>query len=428
MNFSSVFQPRILIFGMTLCGYGCISFLVSNPSLSQLVTLPYRGVILVVSIFLLLSNLNIIYPRRRNLAEKIESNFFKKFIFIVLFLFLLFYSFRLIYDVLIRSDSVLFMEDRSLYIIIWFLFTLIPGLNFLFLDSSKSENYLLITWLFYCSIGTLAILMSPDQADQFFSEKGRLAGAALNPISLGGYGSSLAELSLFIWLRHKYLLKILINKTRSFIYLITLSIGISVLIQAASRGPMIEFAILLPIIIFTSNKVDHRTLFIVLFTTIAISGAAIYGLEHGSLFIDRMFMAGDEFDPTGQGRGNILEIAIKDIAENPLIGVGIEMRDGGFPHNIIVESFLPVGLIGGAMFTLIFCHAFVKSFKMLTDLNNKWGWLGLMYIHQAIIAMSSGCMYSSSEFWYLLFAVVSINCESPPTWSLTEIQKTNEEK
>jgi hypothetical protein len=80
------------------------------------------------------------------------------------------------------------------------------------------------------------------------------------------------------------------------------------------------------------------------------------------------------------------------------------------------------------MFTLIFCHAFVKSFKMLTDLNNKWGWLGLMYIHQAIIAMSSGCMYSSSEFWYLLFAVVSINCESPPTWSLTEIQKTNEEK
>jgi hypothetical protein len=414
MNFSAIFQPNILIFAITMCGYGIISFLVSNPLLSQAVTVPYRAVILIANLFLLLVNLGIFGQQKQHLKYD-KSKFIKKPIFVITFIFLLFYSFRLVYDVLIRTDTILFMPDRSQYIVIWFFITLIPSLNFLFLDNSKTDKYLLLTWLLHLLIGVLGIFLSPENGDEFQGKSGRLAGVVLNSISLGGYGVSLAILSLYIWLREKDLLKILTNKDKSwsFIYLVGISIGVTVVILAASRGAIIQLSILIFLVVFTSGKIDGKTVMTVLFLALAVGMSTLYGLDRGSSFIDRMLLSGDEYDPTGEGtRGSVIDIAIKDISDNLLTGVGIELRQGGYPHNVIVESFLPFGLIGGVVFTFVFCYALVKSFKLLVDRNNGWSWLGLMFIQSALMSVSSGCIYSYSQFWCLLLAVIGIDYNS----------------
>jgi hypothetical protein len=120
-----------------MCGYGAISFLVKDVATSQAITIPYRIVVLVLSLFLLLFNFGIVYPQKKYLAEGYNSTSAENPVRVLTFVFLLCYSFRLIYDVFMRTDSVLFMEDRNQYIIIWFFITLIPGANFFFLDKLK---------------------------------------------------------------------------------------------------------------------------------------------------------------------------------------------------------------------------------------------------------------------------------------------------
>jgi hypothetical protein len=411
MNFSAIFQLNILIFAINMCGYGIISFLVSNPLLSQAITIPYRAIVLIANLLLLLVNLGIISQQKQHLKYD-KSRFFKNPMFVVTFIFLLFYSFRLVYDVLIRTDAVLFMPDRSQYIFIWFFITLIPSLNFLFLDNSKADKYLLITWLLHLLIGVLGVFLSPENGDEFQVKSGRLAGVVLNSISLGGYGVSLAILSLYIWLRRKDLSKDLTNKDKnwSFIYLGGILIGVTVVILAASRTAVIQLSILIFLVLFTSGKIDGKTVMTVLFLAVGISMSTLYGLDRGSSFIDRMLLSGDDYDPTNEGgRGSLIDIAIRDISDNLLTGVGIELRQGGYPHNMIVESFLPFGLIGGGVFIFIFCYGLVKSFKLLVDRNSEWSWLGLMFIQAVIMSVSSGCIYSSSQFWYLLLAVIGID-------------------
>jgi hypothetical protein len=46
MNLAYIFQPKIFMFGMTICGYGAIFFLVKEAERYQLVTIPCRAFIL----------------------------------------------------------------------------------------------------------------------------------------------------------------------------------------------------------------------------------------------------------------------------------------------------------------------------------------------------------------------------------------------
>jgi hypothetical protein len=407
MKALSIFPFYVVNFGITLAGYGIVSFLVTDIDLSQLVTIPYRLSVLSLNLILILFNLGIIYSARRSLAINSIKDLLGKQSIIALIIFVVAYSFKMIYEIFANPNVSLYLEP-SQYLIFWFSITLIPAINFLFIDHFKPESYLLITWLMHLGVGLLAIFANPSQDASFFNDQGRLAVAALNPISMGQYGGSLFLLSIYIWLRARTFSFILLSKWR-FLYLTSAIIGLIVNLLAGSRGPITALIVSLLFIFATSKKVNLKTLYSIIFIAVVLYGTTFLALDKGGSFLERFLLVGDEFDIQGQSRGFLLQTAFSLVAENPLTGVGLEIPGVGYPHNLIAESFLPLGIISGLLFLGLYINGVLKSIKLLTDSTGEWGWLGILFIQYAVISLSSGSLYASSLFWYLLFALIGIN-------------------
>jgi O-antigen ligase len=257
----------------------------------------------------------------------------------------------------------------------------------------------------------ISISINPSQSNTFFTDKGRLAGAALNPIAIGQYGASLFLLSLLILLRRKSLGNRFQRRIWTIIYSIGTLIGMIVTLLAASRGPIVGWAITSLLIIFSFRRIGMRWIFTLIFIAISLVNAASFAVYQGSSVMDRILLIDDEFDPTSQGRRFLIDATVKVISDNFIFGVGIEAPGLGYPHNLVLESFLPFGLIGGIGFICIFIQAWVKSIVLLLDKNQEWDWLGVLFIQYSIISFSSGSLYASYTFWYLLFAVLGIDTQ-----------------
>jgi O-antigen ligase len=419
MQLLSGIQVNAMIFGFTLCGYGVISFLVADSEKSQSVTIPYRVLVLLLNLILVLYNLKVIYPEKRNLSFNTLACLLRKTEIISTLFFVSCYSFRVVYDVFVRTDILLWQEPQQ-YILFWFFITLIPSLNFLFLDDSKYEHYLIISWLFHCLIGGLAIFSSPSLSDNY---TGRLSEVALNSISLGQFGTSLFLLSMILWLRYSAILGFAYRKWY-FLYPVGSVIGIITTMLSGSRSSITASLICFSLILFTAKTTGFKTILFGMFLLLAVGLSAIYSLSQGSLFIDRMFLFKDEFDPTGTGRGFIYDKTLKTISECIVAGCGIELPGGGYPHNLILESFLPFGFVGGALFIGIVGFALRKALGLLFDLKSKWSWLGILFIQYTILGLSSGSLYGSSVFWYLLFAILGVDHRKTTNFYLASHTKT----
>ncbi|GAX36707.1 O-antigen ligase family protein [Nodularia sp. NIES-3585] len=398
---------KIWFFCTALFGYGIIASLVTDASNSRLLTLPYRVIILgnsiLFCIFLILKNLSVTQhdrSPRKNLRTTQELLIF------ILFIFLASLSFRLIYDV--GYNNVL-TKEPSEYLLNWFGICLIPATTFLFLDFKKSQKYLYLSWVFLAVASSLVIPgVLQGQVSRVFIEQGRLAGEALNPISLGHQGGSLLLISLYILLNKKYFK----NKRDTILYILFLILGLGLLIFAASRGPIIAITLCVILLLISVQKkgvnilkVFSIMIIVMIFANISLSLA----LDSGSNIVERFSSIANDFDSSRfVQRPELYRTAIELIAEYPIFGYALEIPVLGYPHNLILEAFLATGLLGGFLFLLLYVYAGIKALRIIMDENNSWGWLGLIYIQYAIAAMLSGALYSSYTFWYLFFAIIGL--------------------
>jgi O-antigen ligase len=154
---------------------------------------------------------------------------------------------------------------------------------------------------------------------------------------------------------------------------------------------------------------DYYSIYSIIFIAIGFYCATLFAVDKGGSFLDRFLLAGDEFDTQGQSRGFLVQTTLSLVLESPFTGVGLEIPDIGYPHNLIAESFLPLGIVGGLLFSILYVVCIFKSIKLLTNSSGEWGWLGILFIQYAVISLSSGSLYASSLFWYLLFASIGID-------------------
>jgi hypothetical protein len=409
-SLTALLNPRLIIFALTFCGYGVISFFISSSESSQLLTIPYRAAIIFLNSCLLLVNIGIFTSKtkKKDGINSIESIFQRKSFFLILFLFVFIYSCRIVFDTLVRQDEYLALES-SAYLLFWFFISLIPGLNYLFLDSKNPRQYLLVIWIFHLMIAIEAIMMNPSSQSEFFLANDRASNMALNPISLGHYGASLCIMSFFNWINFNPLKSRGNILIKSF-YLVTTFIGLYITLIAASRGPLIGMLICLALIFVTDKKIKiSKSIGIlgIIFCSIFI----IILLGDGNSIFNRFSLISEEIDTSGDySRGSLYLTSISFILDNFTMGFGIELPNGlGYPHNLIVESFLSLGLVGGILFSTLFITSILQSLKLLVNRDNQWGWLGLIFIQYAIGSMFSGSLYGSSPFWYSMFAVNGIS-------------------
>lgn len=398
---------RTFLFGFALFGYGVISFLVNESSSSRTVTVPYRVAVLLGSFLVILSSLNTkkLNSYKKPLISDVTS--LSQLILLCLSIFICIYSIRLVLDV-IKLDKFL-IRPANEYLLNWFGICLLPGLSFLFIRSKESERYLYCSWLFLLITSLLALLIN-KQESVVFLQQGRLSGIAFNPIAVSQYGVSLVLLSTFMFFTKS---KTSLNIYFNFIYFSTIFLGFFITFLGSARGPTLALILCIVILLIGASKNSVSSSKILGIVSIGFTGLVILSylaVRLGSSYLDRIlgiFNQGSSLTSIDPLRSEFLQKSSTFIWDNFMFGYSLELPDAGYPHNLVVEAFLSTGFLGGLFFALIYFYSIIKAIFLIMNDWHQWGWLGLIYIQYAISAMSSGALYSSYTFWYLLFAVLS---------------------
>jgi hypothetical protein len=395
---------KTVSFSFLLFGYGFFALFVTDSKQSQALTLPYRAIVLLISLYFVYIKFSkkIQDPIERFLDSK---TYFKSREIVRIFpltsVFFVMYLFRFFNDV--RGNELVFGKPEYYYSFL-FLICWIPSIVFLMIDLKNPVEYLYISQITLLSFAVIMLSrLSFLKKSTFYMQQGRLSSEALNPISLGGLSAMLIVISVYIILHNGNEFDHLFMKILPFP---SIALGLYFLLSAASRGPIISTVVCLFLIFISSGRkilyIGFPAIVAGFYVIVDYVLPALQG--EGVIKLDRLLTVNDA---SADGRRDFFGMSIELISKNwhnTLIGYGIELPKLGYPHNLILESFLATGIIGGCLFSLICIVVLARSVDLILA-KDPWSWVGLLYIQVLIVAFVSGCLYNSSSFWYLLFAV-----------------------
>ncbi len=117
--------------------------------------------------------------------------------------------------------------------------------------------------------------------------------------------------------------------------------------------------------------------------------------------------------PSGgsSGRDVIWENVLNLISESPLLGVYYLVPSGSgaglYPHNFFLEVFMATGFLGGVPFMILIIISIIQSYKII-KMKHPASWIIILYLQIVVYGMFSTGLYSSQDFWCLLFYILSI--------------------
>jgi O-antigen ligase len=224
------------------------------------------------------------------------------------------------------------------------------------------------------------------------------ANERLNAISSSLYSSCLIAISFKrTFLSKTSLVSVLTN-------ICCLSVGLYSLLLTSSRGPLLFLSIYLILLLFHSARSNMpKTLAIILFVVIGFVGIIQYfglGEIFYEMFISRFTtVAGSSIDESAEGRAVAYQGAISQFLSSPFIGSFLEERTlKQYPHNIIIESFMALGIFGGLLFVVIYSRC---VFFCISDLiKSNFSALFTISLGSCVIVLFSGGLAFSIDFWF----------------------------
>lgn len=226
----------------------------------------------------------------------------------------------------------------------------------------------------------------------------RVETITLNPITIGHLGVSVLLLALWKANDCNHL-----SLMGWFSIIFAAIVAVIAVISSGSRGPFISFfaALALYITILPKHFFTKLTLFGFTFFLVFI----LFNMEKlGSTFL---FERISEHLLEDNIRTMLISNAFDIIINHPLFGGGIEPLET-YPHNLIVESFLVLGIFTGLPFCFMVFYAIRKTWDV-AQVNRSSFWVCLLFTQYFIAAMFSGSIYLSNVFWVLMVLVVSLS-------------------
>lgn len=364
---------------------------------TRIVTIPYRALALGVSLLVIVLNWR----------EKIRLNIPLKLYFIFWGLL----SIRILYDLKVRTDIVVDVTKSQETIIYTFLTCLLPA--FSVLRSIRSIDFnLAFKWIFIGYVILIPIFYYNNPFLFSLVDAGvRLSGnIAMNTISFGQYGVTLALLALFWKKQSDQIWQIVLS-------ILLVCVGIFIMLRSGSRGPLMTLIGCL-IFFFTARQRSYiGSLCILLLLVVLLLSFSTVLLdkiqELSPVMASRLSLSGTEtqFEELSNGRSSMYGAAIAKFANHPVLGdtFAIFYPNGSFTycHNIILDAFMGLGLFGGILFTIMLFLAFRSSFQMVLHQKQNW-WLALLCIQSIISYMFSGGFYYAGSLNALLIIMLSI--------------------
>lgn len=344
---------------------------------SRIVTLPYRGLSLVLSLIVLLFNI------KSNVKLTTPIKLF--------FLFWVAVLVRMFYDLEVRTDYyVLSIYKQKVWLIA------IAGCFIPMISLYKSIKVIDFNYCFKLLYVSCIIILIPSflfsLADS--SESQRAAGnEALDAISFGAIGITMALLSIYKIINSKKL-----SLFKRIFNFILAALGFYIALRTGSRGPILGFGLILFFWYAYSKK--KGTIIFSLFLL------GIYSLRF--LFIKilgffspltalRINEAISGEDMSMNAREESYVWFLERIYDYPVFGSQFaRLGNGHYPgyaHSIILDILLGFGIIGLFVFIYVILKAFKSFTKSLRGKNNHW--VGLIMMQYFLLALTSGAYYSN---------------------------------
>lgn len=362
---------------------------------SRSITIPYRIVYLVFSICL-------IYKHRITIAA-----IFKKSSALHAFvIFWLFYGIRLLLDLQLAPPVELRLAKAE-----YFQFaiggTLVPAIAFaaaplMFWDRK------LFNWLALIGFITtlLSVFLYRDYLGTDFRRVGATSDIAFGSINTAYLASSVLVLGLYLLFEKQTFKAILFAAAMIVPAIIGVALG-------ATRGSVVAIAACLAALVFAKfrrGKFGWVACVLAVIVTVLPNIILIY-YDLGSSLVDRFERLIVDEQITDSARFLIWEDSWKQFLDAPLLGSGLDEQSRlTYPHNVIIESFMATGIVGGIAFVCFLYSAIKSVFLLLINplFCRQVGWVALLSLHYMMLAMVSGALYSNVLFWCFSVAVVSI--------------------
>lgn len=320
-------------------------------------------------------------------------------VYLLFFWFFAFYWFKIVVEMThVNTKFHIPPYEYLLYSIIYVIFP------FLYYSQKKSDEAfeqlfraILISGFFFAVITIFIFFQSSLKYGKF---NRYLLG--MDPLTISYVGSLLIGISF-----SRLLFNTSYRNTR--FLLAGILIGICPFLIGGSRGPIL--ALIIPFILAFLSRIrltiKKKSIKYLIFLIIAlVSALTVFGsiaferLNH--IFIDIASKSQDV------KRLWIWETAFKQFLHSPVFGDSIQVKGVDYPHNLIIEVLMSVGIVGFIPFFILMCLGIYKSFRIL-KFHPSCAWLYIFFFQALIMGMLSGNVYSNIWYWSSLALVFSVN-------------------
>ncbi len=329
--------------------------------------------------------------------------------------FFIIYGFRLMYDASIGVQNV-YYSNTYVYLY-YFVLTVLPCLTLIWgRDILNIKYFLNVTFVVIALSNLFYFYYSTTEVTSSFTEQ--LAGrinvesntvgstytTIINPLSVGRFGVLISLLCSYKILFSYTAMK----KIEKLCLVLLFMIGIANILLSSSRGPLLTFIIFFLIILysyFKVNKINEKMFIkVTLFIAILVSLLIYYIIpivNSTDIFLFKrveMFFDGGGVE---EARSYSYIGAINDFINNPIFGSQfVGTYDNFYPHNLILEVLMAVGLFGGFFFFKPF-FSILNFFRGLLKKRFKPNIFIIYIVGLSLIMLSltSGSIYTNPEFW-----------------------------
>lgn len=358
------------IIALTIVGYPLAGLFASALGLESTQTsIPLRLLVVSISVFAIIHVVG---------AHRFRIN-------VVILLFWWLYLLRLLFDL----ETGLFEEAGE--VLIFFLAVVVIPASAVMIGAVKYDEGLTARLLFVlgtivCAGSVLLDSLGMSEAASLTELTGRLSFQVLNPITLGHVAASTVIAALTLWRNPQ------LPGGRA-----ALAAGMATalvcLMLAASRGPVL--ALMVALISFSVLRGRWGRIFAA-GLAVLIVGPMILASQ-GVEIIDRF--TNIDSDLSARERLLIQANAFEQALTNPIWGSAYtELVSGQYPHNLILEAFMALGLVGGGLFLFICGRAGLNA---ALRLRGGEVLIPVLFVQYFVGAQFSSSLWGAEAFWTL---------------------------
>lgn len=369
---------------------------------SRIVTVPFRGLILLISMI-------IIFLSLKKKREKKISLFFKIYIIYVI-----------IYCIKILIDLQMYpLKAGNLYEIAFNYSLLIILPSIITLTCAIDNCNITQTYKYTKVIIYLSIVFGAFSVRSLYSikEGARISlgdNLILNAISLGHLGAT----GIIICLIDNETVSVFRLKVSSLLQkLIILPLSTIMILYSASRGPIVSLLFVILIYCLSSFKKAISAFLIVVLGIVCIQGVVDISKisEIAPVLYNRILFTMESGDDM---RGYLIKKAIEEFWKHPF-GVGYFMIPYEYySHNLFVDCLMTWGILGLIFLLIITTRACVNSLLYLRRYNNIYfSFFALLFFQRLVGSMFSGSFFTDFPMT-LLYAIMLYYTPKNPIYNV----------